>query len=239
MGLVDSISSAVANADYISLNIPYIKASPADGGTHGIIGKEVMAHFKSDAVLMNFARGELVDSKSMKEFLDNNDDGRYISDFPDDELWDHKNAIILPHLGASTEEAEDEAAGMAAETISDFLEHGTIRNSVNFPTTSLDKLNENLIRITVVNKNIPGMLSKITEIFAKANINIVQQINHSKGDIAYNVVDMDPTTAADDTVGLKDLQREVTMLDGVLSSRILFSSPGAGYARNIEGEYFV
>jgi lactate dehydrogenase-like 2-hydroxyacid dehydrogenase len=91
-----------------SINIPYIKGSPAEGGTHGIIGQEVIRHMKPDAVLLNFARGELVDSKAMKEFLDTGD-GRYISDFPDDELWGHKNAILLPHLGASTEEAEDQA----------------------------------------------------------------------------------------------------------------------------------
>lgn len=103
--LVDSIASACANADYISINIPYIKG---EGGTHGIIGKDVISHFKSDAVLLNFARGELVDSKAMKDFLDSGD-GRYISDFPDDLLWDHKNSIIIPHLGASTEEAEDQA----------------------------------------------------------------------------------------------------------------------------------
>jgi D-3-phosphoglycerate dehydrogenase len=109
MTLMDSISSAVANADYISINIPYIKGTTEDGGTHGIIGEAVIRHFKPDAVLLNFARGELVDSDAMKEFLDAAGDGRYISDFPDDELWDHKNAIILPHLGASTEEAEDQA----------------------------------------------------------------------------------------------------------------------------------
>ena len=103
--IMDSISSAVAKADYISLNIPYIKG---EGGTHGIIGKDVLSHFKDDAVLLNFARGELVDSEAMKEFLDRGN-GRYISDFPDDLLWDHKNSIILPHLGASTEEAEETA----------------------------------------------------------------------------------------------------------------------------------
>ena len=108
MSLVDSISSAVANADYISLNIPYIKGTPEEGGTHGIIGEAVIRHFKPDAVILNFARGELVDSDAMKKFLDAGD-GRYISDFPDDACWDHENAVILPHLGASTEEAEDEA----------------------------------------------------------------------------------------------------------------------------------
>jgi D-3-phosphoglycerate dehydrogenase len=105
IGLADSISSAVAGADYISINIPYIKG---ENGTHGIIGKDVISHFKPDAVLLNFARGELVDSEAMKQFLDDGQ-GRYISDFPDDVLWNHDNAIILPHLGASTAEAEDSA----------------------------------------------------------------------------------------------------------------------------------
>jgi len=103
--LADSIVSAVKQADYISINIPYIKG---EGGTHGIIGKDVISNFKADAVLLNFARGELVDSEAMKVHLDECN-GRYVSDFPDDLLWDHKNSLILPHLGASTEEAEDAA----------------------------------------------------------------------------------------------------------------------------------
>jgi phosphoglycerate dehydrogenase-like enzyme len=90
------------------LNIPYIKTSPEEGGTHGIIGHTIIRHCKPDAVILNFARGELVDSMAMKEFLDKG--GVYISDFPDDELWNHPNAIIVPHLGASTGEAEDSAA---------------------------------------------------------------------------------------------------------------------------------
>lgn len=239
MVLTDSIASSVSSADYISINIPYIKGTPEEGGTHGIIGKDVIGHFKRDAVLLNFARGELVDSQAMKEFLDNGS-GRYISDFPDDILWDHENAIILPHLGASTEEAEDEAAAMAADTIRDYMEHGTIRNSVNFPNVSMPERDEGCIRITVVNKNVPGMLSKITECFARAGVNIAQQINQSRGEIAYNVIDLDPTVyEAGTTASLRNLQKDMTMLEGVLSTRILFGTPGAGYARQIDGEYFV
>lgn len=232
--LMDSIASAVADADYISINIPYIKG---EGGTHGIIGSEVIAHFKQDAVLLNFARGELVDSDALKKFLDLGD-GRYISDFPDDVLWDHKNAVILPHLGASTEEAEDAAASMAADTIRDFLETGTIRNSVNFPSTSLPECPGGTVRFTIVNKNIPGMLSKITEAFALEGLNIVQQINQSRGEIAYNVLDID-TTAHEDVLSFKNVQESITMLDGVLSSRVIYGVPGSGYAKNLEGEYFV
>lgn len=108
--LVDSMTAAVSGADYISINIPYIKG---EDGTHGIIGKDVISHFSPNAVLLNFARGELVDSEAMKDFLDSGD-GRYVSDFPDDLLWDHKNAVILPHLGASTEEAEDAAVSFSS-----------------------------------------------------------------------------------------------------------------------------
>jgi D-3-phosphoglycerate dehydrogenase len=215
------------------LNIPYIKGSPEEGGTHGIIGQAVLRHLKSDAVILNFARGELVDSAAMKEFLDKGE-GRYISDFPDDELWNHGNAVIIPHLGASTAEAEDSAAAMAAETLRLYLEHGTIRHSVNFPDTSLEAKSSEHIRITVVNKNKPGVLSAITDVFAKHGINIVQQVNHSRGEIAYNVIDIDPADDNDFVV----LQKELTMHDGVLSSRILADVAGNGYARNIDGVYF-
>mmetsp|Transcript_4130 Transcript_4130/g.5404 ORF Transcript_4130/g.5404 Transcript_4130/m.5404 type:complete len:474 (-) Transcript_4130:67-1488(-) len=233
--LCDSISSAVASADYISINIPYIKG---EGGTHGIIGKEVLSQMKPDAVLLNFARGELVDSEAMKEFLDGGD-GRYVSDFPDDLLWDHKNCILLPHLGASTEEAEDAAAAMAAETIREYLETGIVRNSVNFPNTKLPIRPDGSIRISVVNKNKPGVLAAITDMFAKANLNILQQINQSRGDIAYNVLDIDPSIEEGGTINLKSLQKDLTMVDGVLSSRVVFGTPGVGYARNIDGQYWV
>jgi D-3-phosphoglycerate dehydrogenase len=128
---------------------------------------------------------------------------------------------------------------MAADTIRDYLESGTIRNSVNFPSTSLPDRPARTIRMTVVNKNKPGMLAQITDTFAKAHLNIVQQINQSRGEIAYNVLDIDPVIADGSTANLQSLQRAVTTLDGVLSSRILFGTPGAGYARNVDGEYFV
>jgi D-3-phosphoglycerate dehydrogenase len=237
--LCDSISAAIKDADYISINIPYIKGSPASGGTHGIIGADVISHMKPEAILLNFARGELIDSEALKVFLDSGN-GRYVSDFPDDILWDHKNAIILPHLGASTEEAEDAAAAMAADTIRDYLESGTIVNSVNFPTSSLPDRPENSIRFTVVNKNIPGMLAKITDIFGRASLNILQQVNNSKDTIAYNVIDCSVNMSDDSSVlSLQKMQKDITMLDGVLSSRVLFGKPGAGYAVQRNSDYIV
>jgi len=196
----------------------------------------VTESLKSGAVLLNFARGELVDSEAMRAHLDGND-GRYVSDFPDDVLWDHANAIILPHLGASTGEAEDAAASMAADTVRNFLETGTIVNSVNFPPTSLPTAPEHSVRFTVVTKNIPGMLASISEAFARHDLNIVQQINQSRGEVAYNVVDVDISEHG--VVDFKDTQEEITMLEGVLSSRVLYGVPGTGYAKNLEGDYFV
>ena len=113
MKLVDSIAAAVSGADYVSVNIPYIK-----GKTHHIIGEEIISHFSKDVCLVNFARGELVDGEALKKFLDHNDGARYISDFPDDALWDHKNVILIPHLGASTEEAEDAAV---SQTLKNYI----------------------------------------------------------------------------------------------------------------------
>jgi D-3-phosphoglycerate dehydrogenase len=234
LALMDSISAAVENADYISLNIPYIKG---EGGTHRIINEEIVSCMKPGAVLLNFARGELVDSEALKKHLDEND-GRYVSDFPDDVLWDHENAIILPHLGASTAEAEDAAAGMAAETVRDFLETGAIRNSVNFPTTSLPEAASNTVRFTVVNKNVPGCLARITEAFAGEGLNIVQQINQSRGDIAYNMLDID-TSSKGEVLSFMDVQEKITNMEGVLSTRVLFGTPGQGYAKKVDGEYFV
>mmetsp|Transcript_28608 Transcript_28608/g.61339 ORF Transcript_28608/g.61339 Transcript_28608/m.61339 type:complete len:474 (+) Transcript_28608:152-1573(+) len=234
MNLVDSITAAVTGADYISINIPYVKG---ENGTHGIIGKDVVSHFSPNAVLLNFARGELVDSEAMKEFLDSGD-GKYVSDFPEDLLWDHKNTVIMPHLGASTEEAEDAAASMAADTIRNYLENGTIVNSVNFPDTQLDDRPSGTVRFTVVNKNVPGALAAITEAISNEGLNIVQQINHSRGDVAYNVCDIE-TKSDDDVVSFKNVQEQITMVDGVISTRIIYGQPGTGYAKNVEGQYFV
>lgn len=127
---------------------------------------------------------------------------------------------------------------MAADTIRDYLETGTIKNSVNFPATNLGPRAESSVRFTVVNKNIPGALANITEAIAEEGLNIVQQINHSRGSIAYNVLDID-TTGHESVVSFKAVQEKVTMIDGVISTRLIFGTPGVGYAKNLEGEYFI
>ena len=131
-----------------------------------------------------------------------------------------------------------EQASMAADTIRDYLENGTVRNSVNFPATSLPDRPQHTVRFTVVNKNVPGALAHITEAVAHENFNITQQINHSRGEIAYNVLDID-TTGHDDVLSFKTVQERITMVDGVISTRIIFGTAGQGYAKNLDGEYFV
>lgn len=127
---------------------------------------------------------------------------------------------------------------MAAETVSDYLENGIVKNSVNFPTVVPHERAPNSIRFVVVNKNEPGMLAKITEACAHHGLNILQQINNSRGDVAYNVLDLD-ATESDSVENFKDLQQKVTMLDGVLNSRVIFSElkAGIGFARNVDGDY--
>ena len=127
---------------------------------------------------------------------------------------------------------------MAADTIRQYLEHGTIRNSVNFPSTNLLDRPDGSVRFTVVNKNVPGVLAHITEAFAHENLNILQQVNQSRGDIAYNVLDID-TKGHGDVLCFKNVQEKITMYDGVLSSRVIYGKPGTGYAKNVDGEYFV
>ena len=127
---------------------------------------------------------------------------------------------------------------MAAKTIKDFLENGTVKNSVNFPETIVPNRDESVVRFTVVNKNNPGMLAQILEEFAKANMNIGEMINQSKGSIAYNILDIE-NSGDGNVLDFKTVQENITMLDGVVSSRIIYGTPGKGYAKNLEGEYFV
>merc|ERR1740117_794413 len=176
--ILGGMKAVFAQADYISLNIPFINKSPEDGGTKGIIGAELLAEMKNDATILNFARGELVDSAALKAHFDAGHNGKYVTDFPEDLLWDHDNAIVIPHLGASTEEAEDAAAAMAAETIMRFLTTGEIVNSVNFPTTLLETRDtQTSVRIAIVNQNVAGSLAQILAIFGQLNLNIMQQVN--------------------------------------------------------------
>lgn len=205
-----TLEEVMRKSDFISLHVPYMKE------THHLIGEGALAVMKPNGHLINFSRGELVDSESLRAKYDAGElSGKYVSDFADEHMQGHPRMIMLPHLGASTAEAEENSAAMASDTIQDFLTTGAIRNSVNFPTASLPQ-NERSARFCIVNKNTPGVLGNITTLLGEHKINIASQLNVSRGDIAYTVVDME-----DFPENPKDLQRELGQIAGVVSSRFI------------------
>ena len=228
----ESIPNLVAQSDYVSIHVPFIP-----GVTEDLIGDEVLLHMRPHTNLLNFSRGEIVDSKALRAWLDAGATGKYICDFPDDDLHDHPNVQLVPHLGASTEEAEANAAAMAADTIRDYIETGSVRNSVNFPEIKLEARDDAVARVCIVTRNEPGMLGAIMTLLGDAGINVLQHSNASKGDVAYNVVDM--AKPSKDKAGPGDaltfkswqaLQDALTGIQGVLSTRILEGSRGAYYS---------
>ena len=237
--IVDSLEDLAKASDYISLH------APSNEHTNGMISTQILSQMRPDACILNFARGELVDESALAHHFDNGGSGRYVCDFAvGPELSPRSNVIVLPHLGASTDEAEENAAAMAADTTALYLQTGTIRDSVNFPTTTLPARLDTVQRVCVVNENRPGMLGEILSVFGNAGINIVQQINTSKGDVGYNVIDIERLSTFDD-VHFKSwdaLQFLLTSLDGVKSTRYIYGTPAsakhAGYAVNFKGQVY-
>ncbi len=177
--------------------------------TRGSIGKEAFDAMKKGVVVLNFSRGEIVDNAALKEALESGKVAKYVTDFPDPEIVKLENVICTPHLGASTGEAEENCAEMAAAEIRDYLENGEIRNSVNLPDCEAGYLSS-VGRITIIHRNKPNMLSKFTQAVADEDINIAQLTNNSRGDYAYCVLDTD-SEISDDIVkklnGIEDVIR--------------------------------
>jgi D-3-phosphoglycerate dehydrogenase len=233
MKIVESIEQVVAEADYVTLHVPYMES------THGLMSYDLLRSMKPGACLLNFSRGELVDTSALKSLVDRGDwAGKYVSDFPDQHLYGSPHFLCIPHLGASTEEAEETSAAMAADQIMDYLETGTVRNSVNFPNINLAPADYHEIgaRLCIVNAHTPGILGEITTFIGDAGINIVQQYNASRGDMAYTVVDI---ATVDQGGALKDaeaLQDGLSNIPGVISSRFIgdpfkggAGTPGTNY----------
>ena len=177
----DTLEGLLTKSDYITLHIPLTDA------TKGMINAEKFRFIKKGARLINIARGGLVNEVEIIEALNSKKLSAYVTDFPSAELLLCGKAICIPHLGASTPEAEDNCAIMAVRQLMEFLETGSIRNSVNFPKCKLDQRAPS--RILVSNRNIPNMVGQITTILAAANINILDLINHHRDDFAYNIID--------------------------------------------------
>ena len=178
----EGLDTLLSHAEYISLHTPLTDT------TRGIINVEKFSRMKKGVRILNFSRGGIVNNDDLVKAIKNGIVERYVTDFPDDELLNMEKVIAIPHLGASTEEAEENCAIMVANQIRDFVEKGNIKNSVNYPNCTL--VQSSNFRLVVMNKNIPNMVGQISTILAKANINIVEMLNKSKGDYAYNIIDM-------------------------------------------------
>ncbi len=180
----NTLEDLLCQSDYITLHIPLMDK------TKNYISSHECSKMKKGTVLLNFSRNGLVKHSSLFEAIENETISKYVTDFPVDELLDRKNIIAIPHLGASTPESEDNCAMMAAQQLSDYLETGTIRNSVNMPDCVVSPLSSGY-RITLIHKNLPNMVGQITNIVARNNLNISDMINKSKGEIAYTVLNTD------------------------------------------------
>lgn len=181
--VVHSLEELLPKCDYVSIHVP------AMDKTKGMINKETIALMKEGITFLNFSRDKLVNDEDMLEALASGKVKKYITDFPNNKLVGKEGVICIPHLGASTEEAEDNCAVMAADQLMDYIENGNITNSVNFPACSLGPVTGT--RICVLNKNIPAMLSAVTSAVSDLNLNINNLLNKSKGDYACTLLDID------------------------------------------------
>lgn len=183
---IENLSALLGHADFVTLHLPVIEA------TIDLIDANMIAAMKPEACLLNFSRDEIVNTQAVVDGLNSKSLRMYIADFPCHELVGRDDVILMPHIGASTDEAEDNCAVMAADQLMDFLENGNIRNSVNFPAIFMDRATTGC-RLAISNRNVPGMLGKILSLLADQNINVLDMINKSRNDIAYNLIDIAAT----------------------------------------------
>lgn len=206
IGKMDNLQSLLARADYVTLHVPAIDA------TRHMINAETLRCFKPDAKLLNFAREEIVDTDALVAALENKQLGGYIADFPTPDLLGRDDVILTPHIGASTQEAEENCAIMAADQLIEFLENGNIKNSVNFPPTAMARSGG--YRITFSNNNVPKVLGNVLGILADSDNNVIDLVNKSRNDIAYNIIDVEQQPSA-------AIIAAIAAVDGVIRLRVL------------------
>jgi D-3-phosphoglycerate dehydrogenase len=202
----DTLESLLARSDYVTLHIPL------GDTTRGLLNAEKFRLMKKGARVINLARGGLVNEADIIAALESEKLSLYVTDFPTAELLGCKKAVCIPHLGASTPEAEDNCAVMAVKQLMDFLESGAVRNSVNFPRCHLEQRAP--FRLLVANRNIPNMVGQITTILAGAGINIMDLINHHRDDYAYNIIDTEQTIPP-------DILERIIAVDGIIRVRAI------------------
>ena len=197
---MDQLNSLYEVSDYVTLHVPVLPQ------TRNLINTESFKHFQRGTALLNFSRGEIVNDASVLEALSSELLSYYFTDFPDRIFMGNSRVYATPHLGASTMEAEENCAIMAAEQLDEFIRFGNIKNSVNFPDVRLDSNAQ--YRIAVANRNVPGLLGELMSVLADKNINVIDMINKSRGDVAYNLIDIDakPTIGLIETINsIKDI----------------------------------
>ena len=205
---MENLQALLANADYISLHVPAIEA------TNGLINTEMLKSTRPGAVLLNFARGSIVDAQAVINSLEAGHLGQYVCDFPEHCLLGNDKVIAMPHIGASTAEAEENCAVMAANQLMDYLENGNILNSVNFPAISMERSDEVSCRLTFANHNVSGVLGDVLSVFNQHKVNVIDMVNKSKGQIAYNIIDLE-TPSSEEAI------KEIENIDSVVSLRLL------------------
>lgn len=202
-----SLEDLFARSDAISVHVPLNEA------TARLVNATRLALMKPDGTLLNFARAGIVDDAAVIGALDAKRLHAYVCDFPNTALKDHPRVVTLPHLGASTGEAEENCAVMVAEQVRDFLENGNIRNSVNYPEAILARV-PNTTRLAIANSNVPNMVGQISTCLAAARLNIADLLNKSRGEFAYTLID------ADGAIG-EDVLAKIRAIEGVLTARIV------------------
>lgn len=206
----ENMAALLANSDFVSLHLPALDS------TRNLINAKLFAAMRKGSCLLNFARDEIVDSKALLDALESGPLGKYVSDFPRPELMGRNDVISMPHIGASTSEAEENCAVMAAEQLVDFLDNGNIKNSVNFPNLFLDRIANasHCTRLAICNRNVPKMLGQILSVFADQNINVLDMLNKSRNDIAYNLIDLETAPSKGAVAAITDIEDviKVTLL---------------------------
>ncbi len=201
-----SVNEVMRAAEFVTLHVPLLPA------TKNLVGVANLGLMRQGAVLLNFSREGIVDTAAVVHALDAGKVDRYVCDFPSAAIIGHEKVIALPHLGASTREAEDNCAVMVVDQLRDFLEHGVIANAVNFPAVSMSRESE--YRVAIANANVPNMLGQISTTMAQAGLNIHNMVNKSRGEMAYTLVDVDSPVSAEVLTAL-------AAIGGVLAVRYL------------------
>jgi D-3-phosphoglycerate dehydrogenase len=205
-----TIEQLFANCDYITVHVPLTE------DTRGMFNEATFSIMKPGVHILNFSRGELVNETDMAAALESGQVGKYITDFPNENVLKMKNAIPIPHLGASTQESEENCAIMAARQVKDFLETGNIKNSVNFPNASLPFTGKR--RVAAFHKNVPNMVGQLTLAISSYNLNIADMINRSRGEYAYTMIDIDNKVNGDIIPGLVE---KINQIEGLVTARVI------------------